>query len=78
MVNTKLYYHVSSVLWCLLKINEFYCKKITDPERAVIGYIATFIGSDCDWDHQYNANRSNIKCKVLSALIKDISLQTAI
>ncbi len=50
-------------------INQSYCKTITDPERAVIGYIATFIGSDCNWDDECNADRSNLKCKLLSALI---------
>ncbi|WP_344816550.1 hypothetical protein [Flavobacterium cheonanense] len=49
-------------------INQSYCKTITDPERAVIGYIATFIGSDCNWDDECNADRSNLKCKVLTAL----------
>jgi hypothetical protein len=59
-------------------INQSYCKTITDPERAVIGYIATFIGSDCNWDHECNADRSNLKCKVLTALNLGYQFQTAI
>jgi hypothetical protein len=49
-------------------LNESYCKTITDPERAIIGYIATFIGSDCNWDGEYEIDRSNLKCKILTAL----------
>lgn len=49
-------------------INKSYCKRITEPERAIIGYIATFIGSECDWDGECNSDRSNLKCKLLSAL----------
>jgi hypothetical protein len=51
-----------------IRINSVYCKKITDPERAILGYIATFIGSDCNWDGEYKSDRSNLKCKILNAL----------
>ena len=47
-------------LWCIKKhnaskrdsfntivINEDYCKIITDPERAALGYEATFNGNEC-------------------------------
>ena len=49
-------------------INKEFCKTISDPEKAALGYIATFIGNDCDWDGAYTENRSNLKCEILSAL----------
>ncbi len=49
-------------------LNENYLKTITDPERAVLGYVATFIGNECGWDGQANENRGNLKCKILSGL----------
>ena len=49
-------------------LNDSYCKTLSDPERAIIGYIATFIGSDCNWDGEYKTDRSNLKCKILTAL----------
>lgn len=49
-------------------INEEYCKTITDPERAALGYVATFIGNECWWDGEYTEDRSNLKCKILTAL----------
>ena len=49
-------------------INEEYCKTITDPERAALGYVATFIGNECWWNGEANDERSNLKCKILTAL----------
>ena len=49
-------------------INEDFCKTMTDPERAALGYVATFIGNECWWDGETNDNRSNLKCKILTAL----------
>ncbi|RYF21191.1 MAG: hypothetical protein EOO42_10990 [Flavobacteriales bacterium] len=49
-------------------IDEAFCKTITDPERAALGYVATFIGNECWWDGEANADRSNLKCKILTAL----------
>jgi hypothetical protein len=49
-------------------INEDYCKTITDPERAALGYVATFIGNECWWDGNANDDRSNLKCKILTSL----------
>lgn len=49
-------------------INEDFCKTITDQERAALGYVATFIGNECWWDGEANGDRSNLKCKVLTAL----------
>lgn len=51
-----------------LAINEELCKNLSDAERAALGYVATFVGSDCDWDGKENSNSGNLKCKVLSAL----------
>ena len=68
-------------LWCVKKqnesrrdstntivINEEFCKTITDPERAALGYVATFIGNECWWDGNANDDRSNLKCKILTSL----------
>jgi len=49
-------------------IDEDFCKTITDPERAALGYVATFTGNECWWDGEGNDDRSNLKCKILSAL----------
>lgn len=49
-------------------INEAYCKTISDPEKAALGFVATFIGNECSWDGKMNDDRSNLKCKILTAL----------
>ena len=49
-------------------LNEDYIKSISDPERAVLGLIATFVGNECAWDGEAKEDRSNLKCKVLWAL----------
>ena len=49
-------------------INEKYCKTISDPEKAAIAYVATFVGNDCMWDGDAKDDRSNLKCRILSAL----------
>lgn len=49
-------------------INQYFCKAVTDPEKAALGYVATFIGNDCWWDGDDSDNRKNLKCKILSAL----------
>lgn len=49
-------------------IDEDFCKTITDPERAALGYVATFIGNECWWDGKGKDDRSNLKCKILTAL----------
>ncbi len=49
-------------------INEEFCKAITEPERAALGYVATFIGNECNWDGDYTDDRSNLKCRILTAL----------
>lgn len=49
-------------------INEEFCKTISEPERAALGYVATFVGNECNWEGTYSENRSNLKCKILTAL----------
>ncbi|MCH7413297.1 hypothetical protein MM213_07375 [Belliella sp. R4-6] len=49
-------------------INEELCKTLTEPEIAVLGYVGTYIGSECKWDGEYKDDRSNLKCKILTAL----------
>lgn len=49
-------------------LNKGYCDSISDPERAALGFVATFIGNECWWDGEANVNRSNLKCTILSAL----------
>lgn len=49
-------------------INEALCKTLSDPERAALGYVVTFTGSDCDYDGQPRDDFSNLKCKALDAL----------
>ena len=49
-------------------INQDYIKLMTEPEKAALAYIATFIGSECWWDGDSNEDRSNLDCKMISAL----------
>ncbi|CAM1340127.1 hypothetical protein [Tenacibaculum aestuarii] len=50
-------------------LNKNYQKNMTEPERAALGYIATFVGNECEWDGgSPNENRSNLDCKLLSYL----------
>ena len=49
-------------------INEELCKSLSEPERAALGFVVTFIGSDCDWDGEAKDDRTNLKCKTLDAL----------
>ena len=49
-------------------INEDYCKAISDQEKAALGYVATFIGNECEWDGEYTDDRNNLKCEILTAL----------
>lgn len=49
-------------------INQDYCKTITDSEKAALGYVATFIGNECEWDGMPTKDRSNLKCEILTAL----------
>jgi hypothetical protein len=49
-------------------INDELCKNLTDPERAALGFVVTFIGSECQWDGEAKDDLSNLKCKTLTAL----------
>ena len=49
-------------------INTSFCKTISEPEKAALGYVATFVGNDCNWDGDFKDDRSNLKCKILTAL----------
>jgi hypothetical protein len=49
-------------------INEELCKTLTDPERAALGFVVTFIGSECNWDGEAKDDFSNLKCKTLTSL----------
>jgi len=50
-------------------VNQEYLKIMTDPEKAAIGYVATFIGNECMWeDDEANDDLDNLDCKVISAL----------
>lgn len=49
-------------------INEELCKTLTDPERAALGFVVTFIGSECNWDGEAKDDFSNLKCKALASL----------
>lgn len=49
-------------------INQDFCKTMTDPEKAALGYVATFIGNECWWDGDYSDKRDNLKCEILAAL----------
>lgn len=49
-------------------LNNEFLENITQPEKAALGYVATFIGNECEWDVKPNKNRSNLNCQILSAL----------
>ena len=50
-------------------LNLDYLERITDQERAAIGYVSTFVGYDCWWEGDLvNDERSNLDCKIISAL----------
>lgn len=52
----------------VIQINEEFCKRISESEKAALGLVATFIGSECNWDGEAKEDRSNLKCKILTAL----------
>jgi len=49
----------------VIVINENYFRGISDPEKAVIGYLASTIGNEC---YAESGGKQNVKCKILSAL----------
>lgn len=72
VTNLQLTDKIVKFLWrdsnALIVINEEFCKTISDPEKAVLGYVATFIGNECWWDGDYTDKRDNLKCEILTAL----------
>ena len=51
-----------------LMINEAFLDTISEEEKAAIGFVATFVGNECDWDGAYKEDRSNLVCTILDAL----------
>lgn len=49
-------------------IDKEFCKTISDPEKAALAYVATFIGNECIWDEEYTNERNNLKCEIITAL----------
>lgn len=49
-------------------LNEEYCQTLSEPERAALGYIGSFIGSDNEWDGEPKEDMSNLKSKILTIL----------
>jgi hypothetical protein len=47
----------------VIVLNEDYFKNLSDPEKAVLGYLASTIGNEC-----YADGKSDVKCKLLTAL----------
>lgn len=48
----------------VIKLDENYFAKVTEPEKAVLGYLASTIGNECYAD----GSKQNVKCKILTAL----------
>ncbi|MES2688779.1 MAG: hypothetical protein V4658_00155 [Bacteroidota bacterium] len=49
-------------------LDTSFCKQISEPERAAIGFVVTFIGNECYWDGDAKEDMSNLKCRVTDAL----------
>ncbi|MDR7129453.1 hypothetical protein J2X69_001790 [Algoriphagus sp. 4150] len=49
-------------------LNLEYVDIMEDPEKAALGYVATFIGNECWWDGDAEEDRSNLDCKIITAL----------
>ncbi len=47
----------------VIVVNEHYFQNLSDPEKAVLGYLASTIGNEC-----YTDGKSDVKCKLLTAL----------
>lgn len=60
------------ILWLdkngAIQLNTTYIKTLTDQQRAALGYIATDVSSECNWDGAKKADESNLKCRFLWAL----------
>ena len=49
-------------------LDHDYISTISEPEKAALAYVATFIGNECAWDGKVADDRSNLKCSILWAL----------
>lgn len=49
-------------------VDTNFCKHISEPERAAIGFVTTFIGNECYWDGDAKEDMSNLKCRLTDAL----------
>lgn len=49
-------------------VDTVFCQHISEPERAAIGFVVTFIGNECYWDGDAKEDMSNLKCRVTDAL----------
>ena len=47
----------------VIRLNEQYFTNISEPEKAVLGYLASTVGNEC-----YADGKSDVKCKLLTAL----------
>jgi len=63
LYNQELKMEVNSIV-----LNDNYIKTITEPEKAALAYVATFIGNECEWDGEPTESRSNLRCRILDAL----------
>lgn len=48
----------------IIKLDENYFASISEPEKAVLGYLASTIGNECFTD----GSKDNVRCKILTAL----------
>ncbi len=51
-----------------LIVNRRYLDQAPDQVKAAIGFVGTFIGSECDWDGQANDSMTDLSCKLIKAL----------
>jgi hypothetical protein len=49
-------------------LNKDHIRTMTNQEKAAVGYVSTFIGNECWWDGEANDDRSNLDCKIITAL----------
>ena len=47
---------------------DYIDSSMSEPEKAALAYVATFIGNECMWDGKPRENRSNLKFSILWAL----------
>jgi len=52
----------------VVMVNTVYCKNAAPAIKAAIGFVGTFIGSDCQWDGETNDSMNNLSCKLITGL----------